>query len=180
VRCAHCGELVGERHEICIVEADDTRWSTLEREPQAPTGMVFHPVCFYAVRATTARHAWHKGGPVAGERVRDTLHVEVVGDDLRRGLVLEGEMDLSTYRVLELAVEEACAEGVRELVAGLKGLTFVDTTGIRALLTASDYCRVHDCRFFLAPRLPAQLERMLELMELREHFPVKRLPAAAP
>src|ERR1700730_9288021 len=27
VRCAHCGELVGEYHAICIIEGEERRWS---------------------------------------------------------------------------------------------------------------------------------------------------------
>ena len=178
VRCAHCGELVGDHHAICIIEADENRWSTLAQEPSPPSGMVFHTVCYYAVKATTARRAWHRGGPVPGERVRDALRIEVVGDAARRGLVLHGEIDMSTYGVFDRAVEEACAQGARELVIGLKDVSFVDTTGIRALLVARDYCHAHNCRYFIDPRLPAPLDRMLTLMELRDQFPIKRLPAS--
>jgi anti-anti-sigma factor len=140
--------------------------------------MVFHSICFYAVRATTARQAWHRAGPVPAQHVRDALHVDMTGNAVRPGLVLYGDLDLSTYRVFELAVEEVCAEGAGELVIGLNNVTFVDTTGIRALLGARDYCHAHNCRYFIDPRIPAALDRMLELMELREQLPVKRLPVA--
>jgi anti-anti-sigma factor len=177
VRCAHCGEPVGDRHAICIIEADEYRWSTLAQEPKSPPpGTVFHTVCFYAVKATTARQAWHRGGPVAAEHVRDALRVEVVGDAARPGLVLHGEMDMSTYGVFDRALEQVCAQGAQEVVIGLKDLTFVDTTGIRALLAARDYCLTHNCRYFIDLRLPAALERMLTLMELWEQFQFKRLP----
>jgi anti-anti-sigma factor len=174
-RCAHCGELVGEHHAVYIVEADEDRWSTLAQESKPPDGMVFHTACLYAVKATTARQAWHRGGPVPGEHPRNALRVEVVANARRRGLVLHGELDMSTYGVFEEAVEQACARGPAEVVVSLRDLSFVDTTGIRALLAARDYCRAHNCRYFIDPDLPAPLERMLTLMGLQ--LPVERLPA---
>lgn len=178
VRCAHCGELVGVYHAICIIEGDENRWSSLSQEPKSPPpGVVFHTVCFYAVKATTARQAWHRGGPVAGEHVRDALRVEVVGDAARRGLALHGEMDMSTYGAFDRALEQVCAEGAQEVVIGLKDVTFVDTTGIRALLVGRDYCHEHNCSYFIELRVPAPLKRMLTLMELWEQFQFKQLPA---
>jgi anti-anti-sigma factor len=174
-RCAHCGALVGEHHAVYIVEGDEDRWSTLAQEPTLPAGMVFHTACFYAVKATTARRAWHRGGPVAGEHPRDALRVEAVGQARRRGLVLHGELDMSTNGVFDAAVEQACARDAAEVVVSLRDLSFVDTTGIRALLAARDYCRAHNCRYFIDPDLPAPLERMLTLMGLQ--LPVERLPA---
>ena len=179
VRCAHCGEVVGDRHAIRIIEAGEDRWSTVADEPESLSGTVFHTVCFYAVKATTARRAWHRGGPVAGEHARDALRVEVVGDTMCRGLLLHGEMDLNTYSAFDQALEQVCAQGAREVVIGLKDLTFVDTTGIRALLLARDYCQAHNCRYFIDLILPAPLERMLTLMQLWEQFQFKRLPAGA-
>jgi anti-anti-sigma factor len=51
-------------------------------------------------------------------------------------LVLEGDLDLSQVALLEKAVEEV-PEGIGEkLVFDLTGLRFMDSSGLRAMLTA--------------------------------------------
>lgn len=55
-------------------------------------------------------------------------------------LSVEGEIDLSTVEELEQAVEHAHSENGAHVLIDLSGVTFMDSTGLRSLLT-------HDRRF---------------------------------
>ncbi len=49
-------------------------------------------------------------------------------------VVVEGEIDLATAPAVEKALRKAAAEGIS--VVDLTGVAFIDSTGLRALLTA--------------------------------------------
>jgi anti-anti-sigma factor len=57
---------------------------------------------------------------------------------------LSGELDLSTRPELNLALDEAVAAGAPSVIVDLRGLSFIDSTGIVALLAAVDAGRKND------------------------------------
>jgi anti-sigma B factor antagonist len=102
------------------------------------------------------------------------LSVKARADGRRHTLVLEGELDLATAPELEGMTEQVCANGAGELVLDLRELAFIDSTGLRAILWASDHCQAHRCEFLLTPGRPA-VQRLFELTGL-----LKRLPFLEP
>ena len=54
-------------------------------------------------------------------------------------LVLDGELDLAAAYDLETALSRVCGEGGR-IELDLRGATFMDSMGMRSLLTARDMC----------------------------------------
>jgi anti-anti-sigma factor len=54
-------------------------------------------------------------------------------------LVLDGELDLAAAYDLETALSRVCGEGGR-VELDLRGVTFMDSMGMRSLLTARDMC----------------------------------------
>ncbi|MBA3360988.1 MAG: STAS domain-containing protein [Acidimicrobiia bacterium] len=52
-------------------------------------------------------------------------------------LVATGELDLATVEILEAAVERAIEEDHSRVVIDLTGVKFMDSTGMRALLVAT-------------------------------------------
>jgi len=58
-----------------------------------------------------------------------------------------------------------------QLVLDLSGLTFMDSTGIRLLLQASEYARRHGAGFVVV-RPPAHVMRVVELVGLGEQLDV--------
>jgi anti-anti-sigma factor len=50
---------------------------------------------------------------------------------------LEGELDIGTASELEQAVERALDDGCREVVLDLTGTTFLDSSGLGALIRAA-------------------------------------------
>ncbi len=52
-------------------------------------------------------------------------------------LVATGELDLATVEMLEAAVESAISAGFNRMVIDLTAVSFMDSTGMRALLVTS-------------------------------------------
>ena len=70
-------------------------------------------------------------------------------------LVLDGELDLAAAYDLETALSRLCGEGPIEL--DLRKVTFMDSMGMRSLLTARDMCTESGIQPFRAGRRgPAQ------------------------
>lgn len=55
-------------------------------------------------------------------------------------IAVEGELDIKTAKTVEDAVQRACAGGCEELVVDLGELTFIDSSGVRALFSAVNAC----------------------------------------
>lgn len=95
--------------------------------------------------------------------------ITVRSDGQRRTLVLDGELDLLSAGELEATAERVCAEDIAELAIDLRGLTFVDSTGLRAILTCWDLAKGR-CAFLLIPGSPA-VQRLFEVTGLLHRLP---------
>ena len=89
-------------------------------------------------------------------------------------LVLSGELGLAGAPELEAAVRRLCYEPVRQLLLDLSEVSFVDTIGVRTLVTCKELFEQTDCGYWvLPPRAGARrvLERygLLEEIPLRDH-----------
>jgi anti-anti-sigma factor len=96
--------------------------------------------------------------------------LEITRDDTADGVVvrLSGELDLATVPLLEDAVAGATATPDVPVALDLSGVRLVDSTGLRALLTAA---RAHPGR--VAVMSPSrEVRRMLELTLLTATIPV--------
>jgi anti-anti-sigma factor len=91
-------------------------------------------------------------------------------------VALAGELDLATAPQLEAMTVEVCGNGACELVLDLRDLAFIDSTGLRAILTARDHCEEQRCELFLTPGPPA-VQRLFELTGLLERLPFIEPPA---
>lgn len=56
-----------------------------------------------------------------------------------RWLILAGELDLAAAHELEPALQRAC-ELARKVVIDLRDVTFMDSMGLRSVLSAKDLC----------------------------------------
>jgi anti-anti-sigma factor len=89
--------------------------------------------------------------------------------DGRHTLTLVGELDLSTSGELEAAIMRLCANRAREIVLDLHELSFVDSTGLRVILTSHRLCESHGCDFSLT-RVQAPVQRLFEQTGLGERL----------
>jgi anti-anti-sigma factor len=86
-------------------------------------------------------------------------------------VALRGEVDIQTVDQVRAVLAEALAAGPQEIVVDLTGLTFIDSTGLGALIFGFQRARDAGVRFRLAHASPAVrqilvLSGLLEVVEL--------------
>jgi anti-sigma B factor antagonist len=67
--------------------------------------------------------------------------------DGQHTLLLTGELDIASRPVLGAALAETCTDGTTAVMLDLRKLTFMDSTGMVALLVAKKLCVEHGCDF---------------------------------
>jgi anti-anti-sigma factor len=88
------------------------------------------------------------------------LTTDVESGDGRADIVLRGELDLATVSLAEDAVNGA--DGAGTVVLDLRGLSFLDSSGLRLILATAESCEGDSRRLYVI-RGPAQVNRVLEL-----------------
>jgi anti-sigma B factor antagonist len=108
-----------------------------------------------------------------------SFDLKVVRSDRTTRLLPSGELDIASAPEFEQAIAEATAEPGAELVLDLRELTFMDSTGLRAL--AQTNARAGEAGFALSiVRGPRQIERVLEISGLAELLPLVDAPPDGP
>jgi anti-anti-sigma factor len=87
---------------------------------------------------------------------------EEVGVTGMHWLILSGELDIATTPTLEARIAEMCVNGTRAVVLDLSKLTFMDSTGLQAVLGATKQCAHHGLDFSLTGATGA-VQRLFEL-----------------
>jgi anti-anti-sigma factor len=82
-----------------------------------------------------------------------------------------GELDIATTPELEQALADATADAVAEIVLDLRELTFMDSTGLRALAQANSRAGESGIALSII-RGPRQIERVLEISGLGAMLPL--------
>jgi len=86
-----------------------------------------------------------------------------------------GELDIASEGPAAAALEAALADGGM-LVADLRELTFLDSTGVRVLLTAHLHAHKQGIRFGVA-RSDGMVRKLLRVTRIDQRFPVVDDPA---
>jgi len=114
--------------------------------------------------------------PVGDEPLGFEMQDAVCGG--RHTLVLSGELDLVSSTALESMVLLLCGEGITGVALDLSKLTFMDSTGLRAVLCAREVAESHGYEFLLVPG-PKNIQRLFELTGLSQVLPFEK-PAERP
>ena len=80
-----------------------------------------------------------------------------------------GEVDLATVGEVAAHLSALLATGVRRLVLDLRGVTFMDSTGVRLLLERQADSRRDGYAFAVVPG-PTRVQRVLELAGVTDHL----------
>jgi anti-anti-sigma factor len=100
------------------------------------------------------------------------LVVDVSGDDDAVVLALQGELDPHTAPQLREALDRAVTDDTRLLVLDLSGILFVDSSGLRVIISAYRTMTDRDGRFVL--RAPsATTRRILDVTGLADLIEVE-------
>ena len=94
--------------------------------------------------------------------LRTGFHAATAGTDDTIVLRLQGELDMATAPALGRTLHTALGAGPSILALDLRELTFVDSTGIRVLITACRQAEKAGCRFVL--RSPSRSVRKALLL----------------
>ena len=103
------------------------------------------------------------------------LRCEVVRDGQVAWVQAIGELDLDSAHRVEAALEELRAAGCSELVLDLRGLTFMDSTGLRLVIRWDTAARQDDFRFAVVPG-PDVVQRVFRLTGMDDHLIVAGPP----
>lgn len=105
------------------------------------------------------------------------LEIETeVADGLVR-VALKGELDLSTVNKVEEELESLEAGGAKLIVLDMSSLTFLDSTGLRCLVTADQRARDAGRRLVLV-RGPDAVQRVFTITRLEERLEMVDDPAS--
>ena len=103
------------------------------------------------------------------------LLIGVSSEGERVVLRLDGELDLASVPALEQAVEEAPLDGATEVVLDLRGLEFIDSTGLRAILL-QDKRSAERGQAFALVRGSEQVQRLMNMTRVDEHLKIVASP----
>jgi anti-anti-sigma factor len=86
-------------------------------------------------------------------------------------IVLDGELDLSSAPEFIAALQDLLAERPEELEIDLREITFLDSTGLRTLLIASDEARRAAIPLYVIPSASEQIRMVFEITNLQDALP---------
>jgi anti-anti-sigma factor len=95
--------------------------------------------------------------------------------DGRHTLQCSGELDLAVAAELETTVLGLCGEGVSGIELDLSQLTFMDSSGLRVVLSAQELCAEHGYDFLVRGG-SGQVKRLLELTGTTDVLPLADAP----
>ncbi len=99
-----------------------------------------------------------------------SVHPEVDLNDARTVLLaVTGELDLATSEILRTAINDAAVDSPHEIVLNLSDVTFVDSTGLRVIIAASQNLAAKGTRVCV-DGLSGAAQRLLEITGVIEHL----------
>ncbi len=108
-------------------------------------------------------------------REAGNLLIDVSDEGERIVFRLAGELDLASVPTLEHAVENATLEHATEIVLDLRGLEFIDSTGLRAILL-QDKRSAERGQTFALVRGSEQVQRLMDVTHVDEHLKIVASP----
>ncbi len=98
-----------------------------------------------------------------------TFTCDVIPDRERVIVQLSGELDLTCAPEVRQTLDELLSAGFEQIVIDLRGLRFLDSTGLSALLASHRSARERGCELTLT-RAPDAVQRIFEVTGLESEF----------
>ncbi|HEY5046045.1 MAG TPA: STAS domain-containing protein [Solirubrobacteraceae bacterium] len=99
------------------------------------------------------------------------LSIDLRREGKRVVLRLDGELDLAGVPQLEGEAENAMLDDPAEIVLDLRGLEFIDSTGLRTILSLDKRANERGQAFALV-RGPRQVQRLMNMTRVDEHLKI--------
>lgn len=100
----------------------------------------------------------------------DRFHVETVPDREIVRVVPVGELDMSTADELTAGIQELRQSGFARLVLDLRSATFIDSTGLHAILDEYGAAKADGGDFTIIPG-PPEVQRIFDVTGLVQRLP---------
>jgi anti-sigma B factor antagonist len=98
--------------------------------------------------------------------------IDVESDHDEHVLTLRGDLDLTSAAMLEAQIDELCLAGARQVLLDMSFVSFLDSSGMNAILRGRKACESVACAFgLISPQRP--VERTLSLAGLLEKLHVR-------
>jgi anti-sigma B factor antagonist len=107
------------------------------------------------------------------------FRVEVLNWKAMSIVALYGELDVSVQELVASEVDRVTARGPEVLAIDLRGLSFMDSTGVHALISTGRRCRDDGRRFFVI-RGGSQIDRALTACGVEGCFEMVSRPGELP
>jgi anti-sigma B factor antagonist len=107
--------------------------------------------------------------------VGSNLLIDVSREGERVVLRLDGDLDLASVPLLESEVELATLDDTASIVLDLRGLEFLDSTGLRAILLLDKRSTERGQAFALV-RGSEQVQRLMSMTRVDEHLKIIATP----
>jgi anti-sigma B factor antagonist len=107
--------------------------------------------------------------------VGSNLLIDVNREGERVVLRLDGDLDLASVPLLESEVELAMLDDKATIVLDLRGLEFLDSTGLRTILLLDKRCTERGQTFALV-RGSEQVQRLMSMTRVDEHLKIIATP----
>lgn len=104
-----------------------------------------------------------------------SFKVETAEGDNAMHVSLSGDLDLSTAKQAEQAIEDAERAGRDMVVVDLRGLSFMDSTGLRVIVSADKRAGRSNRRLVIVQG-PAAVRRVFEITRLGERLEIVDTP----
>lgn len=106
---------------------------------------------------------------IAGMGDRDQLQIELRRESDRVVVTLAGELDMANAPLLAEAVDSEQLAAAPTVVLDLQKLTFLDSTGLRVILSTREKCWRRSQEFAVTQGSP-QVQRLLSVTGVGEHL----------
>lgn len=106
---------------------------------------------------------------IPGMGDRDQLQIELRQESDRVIVTLEGELDMANAPLLAEAVDDGPLSTAPTVVLDLQQLTFLDSTGLRVILSVREKCWRRNQEFAITQGSP-QVQRLLSVTGVGEHL----------
>ena len=102
-----------------------------------------------------------------------SVEIEASGSSLRASVT--GELELGAADRFEEVLERLAEDGVHDAVVDLRAVTFMDSTGLRMLLSADRIAREQGARLWIVPGGPP-VRQVLEITGMDKVLPLVEQP----
>ena len=123
---------------------------------------------FFSWKTSHAQKDWY----IMGDSPQSTLGLEWNGDNPDCYIVgVSGRLELTESMHLEKEVVERLRQEPRNILLNLKGIHFMSSSGIRALIAIMRTCKTEVCHLALC-RIPPSVRKIMEVVEVAHLFEI--------